>query len=77
MISDNVYLSIFWEFVGDAIVPESEQRAGQWAFNVLRNFRPMLANNIAGSNYDPFFDDKLLSSFFKHVCIHWNDYDKE
>lgn len=48
----------------------SDQRLGQWAFNLLWAGYPMIANSIRGSNADPFHDDSRMPIFLKAVLDH-------
>lgn len=48
-----------------------DQRAGQWWFNRLQDYRPDLANQLAGSLYDPFHQDKKIDEFLLEVMDLW------
>ena len=46
-------------------------RLGQAVFNTLHELRPRLANQIRGTNLDPFNNDDRLPAFYKHVEKNW------
>lgn len=48
-------------------------RAGQWAFNLLHDVRPDIANSYVRSFYgiDPFYRDDCLPRFWKEVAARW------
>ena len=50
-----------------------DQRAGQWAFNLLHDVRPDIANNYVRSFYgiDPFYRDECLPRFWEEVAARW------
>ena len=49
-----------------------EWRAGQTAFNVLRRVKPDLAERVRGTDFDPFYRDKVLHDFYKFVSVEWD-----
>lgn len=56
---------VWWAFLSD--IPKKQNpnlRWGQCYFNVLMNNHPEIANEIAGTDNDPFYDDKKLKGFF-------------
>ena len=55
------------------VVPD--QRQGQWAYNLLREYRPLLHAHIAGREEDPFYDDKKMNIFLGYVAQHWDEFD--
>lgn len=46
-------------------------RAGQYAFNTLRDLRPDLAERVRGTALDPFHRDDVLPAFLRYVARHW------
>lgn len=51
-----------------------DQRLGQYAFNLLLEHHPVLANHLRGSfTHDPFYNDENLSRFWEFTRIHWED----
>ena len=48
------------------------QRTGQYFFNRLYDFRPDLADQIRGTEYDPFYDDLKVPKAAAKVCELWN-----
>ena len=53
-------------------------RIGQVYFNVLHDMRPDIAEEIRGTQYDPFYDDTRLIKFFSKVIDIWGgEYGKE
>jgi hypothetical protein len=48
-----------------------KERSGQAAFNALWNVRPELADEIRGTDLDPFYDDKRLLAFWEHLSAVW------
>lgn len=53
---------------------EPRWRFGQTAFNVLYDMYPDLADEIRGSNIDPFYscDGKKIETFFERVEVELN-----
>ena len=43
-------------------------RMGQSIFNTLFARHPALANEVRGSEVDPFYIDENLEAFFKEIC---------
>lgn len=52
-------------------VRPTEQRLGQWAFNLLCDSYPEIANKIRGSIVDPFHNDKRIITF---LCCLLNEF---
>ena len=48
----------------------SNQRLGQWAFNLLYEAYPEIANNIRGGEADPFYDDDRIPLFLQAILEH-------
>ena len=46
----------------------SEQRRGQWLFNVLSEYDPDLANKIRNTECDPFYDDAKIEKLFTYLA---------
>ena len=46
-------------------------RRGQFAFNVLLDYKPIIAESVRGTSFDPFHDDERLPQFFEHVTKCW------
>jgi len=44
-----------------------EQRLGQWAFNILYEMYPDIANTLRATNCDPFFNDDKIPFFLKEL----------
>lgn len=51
-------------------VRPSSQRWGQWAFNLLHEGYPDIANDIRGGEADPFHDDSRMPIFLQAVLDH-------
>lgn len=64
-------LTQFFDFV-NAFSGERppNQRLGQWAFNLLHEGYPEIANYIRGSEADPFHDDGRMPIFLQTVLDH-------
>lgn len=53
-------------------VANPEWRLGQTYFNVLRNERPDISEQIRGDvRYDPFYQDKRINDFLGFVAQAW------
>lgn len=52
--------------------PVASQRRGQWAFNLLFEVRPDLANKVRSTDLDPFYNDGLIPVFLQWVEENWN-----
>jgi hypothetical protein len=46
-------------------------RGGQSFYNVLSYHRPDLAQKIAGTEFDPYYDDKNIPAFLEYVGSNW------
>ena len=44
-----------------------EQRLGQWAFNILYEMYPNIADKIRGTDCDPFYNDSKIPNFLKRL----------
>lgn len=64
----------FEEYVTKHWPLSPEQREGQFWFNVLHSVKPLLANAIRGTMYDPFYDDRKLLNAQSFVMEHWDFY---
>jgi hypothetical protein len=49
----------------------NEQRHGQWAFNMLSDIRPDLANRMTNTSSDPFYTDDNLQAFWVFLAENW------
>ena len=49
-----------------------ELRAGQAYFNILSIKRSNLAEQIRGSDTDPFYDNNLIPQFLARVLARWD-----
>lgn len=47
-------------------------RLGQWAFNTLHEVKPVLANEIRGTKFDPFYQDSRIGDFLVEVAEKWS-----
>ena len=47
------------------------QRYGQFLFNSLARSQPALANEICGSDLDPFHRDDRVTTFLQYVSVNW------
>ncbi len=47
------------------------QRFGQFLFNSLARTQPALANEICGSDLDPFHRDDRVPAFLQYVGSNW------
>ncbi len=54
-----------------ATYPGGAQRKGQYAFNLLHEHRPELANATRGTSLDPFHRDDVLPEFMMYVEKNW------
>lgn len=50
------------------------QRLGQWAFNLLYEGYPEIANYIRGGEADPFHDDSRMPLFLQAILEHVKAY---
>jgi hypothetical protein len=50
-----------------------EWRSGEAAFNVLLGYRPDLAKQIDGTEYDPYSRNDLCVNFWQWAADHWNE----
>jgi len=46
-------------------------RRGQYAFNVLLDYRPDLSEKIRGTPLDPFFKEELPKEFIEWINKNW------
>lgn len=46
-------------------------REGQFLFNHLHDFYPVMANALRGTMHDPFYDDSLIYNFWAFVRENW------
>lgn len=54
------------------LLPELERwRWGQTAFNVLSELRPDLAEEVRGTDMDPFHDDRKYILLFEFLLKRW------
>lgn len=44
-----------------------ELRLGQWAFNLLHESHPRIAEEISGNGLDPFYQDDLIPAFLSEL----------
>lgn len=55
----------FIDFINKLVLEKpDDQRFGQWAFNLLFQLRPDIANEIRGTDADPFYDNGKIQDFF-------------
>jgi hypothetical protein len=54
-----------------AIQARRGQRPGQAHFNALYELRPDLADEIRGTDLDPFYNDTRIPEFLCWVVAHW------
>jgi hypothetical protein len=55
-----------------ALPKPSDWRPGQWAFNLLHEIRPELADDVRGGDLDPYHDDKRLGAFMAWLMPIWD-----
>lgn len=55
--------------------PSFNNRRGQYAFNLLQEVRPKLANDIRGTEIDPFHHREIPDSFLLHIGEYWDSSD--
>jgi len=48
-------------------------RWGQTYFNVLYSKKRRLADELRGTDLDPFYADHKIPAFLDYVATHWND----
>ena len=66
-----IYLSEFSEYfktVSSMVVEHPEWRIGQTYFNVLLDFYPNIAEEVRGTEFDPFYQDGQIEKFLAFVC---------
>lgn len=64
----NMRFSQFADFVNGFTGERPEnQRIGQWAFNLLSEAYPLVAEQIRGSDDDPFYRDELVPEFLVRI----------
>lgn len=63
-------LSQFADFI-NAVSGErpSNQRLGQWAFNILNESYPDIALEIRATHADPFYDDQRMVAFLDRLLM--------
>lgn len=44
-------------------------RLGQWAFNLLSDYHPQIAQVLSGTEYDPFHDDTKIPAFLRQLLL--------
>ena len=49
------------------------QRKGQFLYNSLHNENRKLANQICGTEYDPFYVDERIDLFIGYVYLNWEE----
>lgn len=54
-----------------AVEHDADLRSGQWAFNVLYQIRPDLADAVRTTVRDPFYQDSKLPAFHEWVRMAW------
>lgn len=60
------------EYLRDCVASRpSSQRPGQWTFNLLTSYNPVVAEKVRGTHLDPFHDQSKLPEFFAFVCENW------
>lgn len=56
------------QFHKDIVTPKyKNQRIGQRYFNLLFDINYEVANEIRGTNFDPFYDDKKIGLFLSRI----------
>ena len=63
----------YWFEVGRAIGngESGNQRLGQYLFNFLSDHRPDLADDICGTDNDPFYEDSKIGVFAAYLKENW------
>lgn len=61
----------FTLYVIDYDQAHHKERSGQAAFNALWNVRPDLADQVRGTDLDPFHNDAVLLPFWHFVQEAW------
>ena len=67
-ISDDDFKKLVLEIRSDKKSPEF--RLGQWSFNKLYEIRPDIADEIRGTENDPFYRDEKLGKFLTAVVLY-------
>lgn len=57
----------FYLLIGKAVLKNPELRKGQAAFNLLYEINPRIANEILGTEKDPFYIDSRMDIFVKYL----------
>jgi hypothetical protein len=57
--------------VHDSAYPDL--RWGQAYFNVLYSKKRRLADELRGTDFDPFYSDHKIPAFLDYIATHWND----
>lgn len=63
----NEEINAISKFASELYVRQSSLRLGQSVWNVFEEMHPDKANLIRGTEFDPFYDDNKLDSFYKKL----------
>lgn len=72
----NMLLADYWMAIGKAVALNPSLRWGQAAFNLLSEEKPDLANQIQGTDKDPFYcymSDLVIQRFIEFIEEEWED----
>jgi hypothetical protein len=69
-----IYLDgVTFDYLFKLLKEETRQRRGQYLFNRLDQDYPAIAEKIADTEYDPFYDDTRVVAFERRVRELWNE----
>jgi hypothetical protein len=57
----------FWMLLGTYHRQNPSQRDGQAMWNTLRLYWPKLAEELHGTEFDPFYDDSKIGAFLERI----------
>lgn len=59
------------QFLNDCRQVDTHLRKGQGFFNLLHYHRPDLAQQIQGTDMDPYYKDHVPEELINWVCLNW------
>lgn len=69
----NVSFRQFFAGIASRKEKHPSERKGQAGFNHLSSVRPDLAEDIRGTDRDPFYDDKKWDQFVQFLRENWDE----
>lgn len=72
MSKEEEEIQAFYVGWADYLRGNPAQRRGQALFNHLHDVRPDLANQLRGTDLDPFYDNSKVVDALEFIQQHWN-----